>query len=771
MFVVLGAILVVTLLGFAGLALARSDASNSGSILDLRSRDQAAWSGIQLALARMQANPVNTATQLSRFLSDVSTTSTNVRDRFAFTATGFSFEEHNDGHQWYRPLTTLSGTDSTATSVVLLSVDIGTPVAGALQSNGIVVTLQSTGKGRNGDLQTVVASYRMLGISMQQNAASTTTSSVSNALYLSGNLNNTNLGTNIAGDVYVSGNVSLNAPAPIRVAGRFRVNGNFNSNARLTVTGNSWIGGYIYTNSGAPMTFEENLGIGGGFQVMNDSLTVKKSLNVYGSASINWNGTRLIVGDQLFVRDQYFDIGGSVAVRGNAFFGNSLQLRGSAPDTFYGFLGVGGSFNDNIFQSGNLYVLGDLDFTGSRPLDVNGANLYARQNLQMAGSLKQTNSGQIVVDQSARILGGISGIGEGNLSNAISIGDALYLNATNQASYNGGLYAGNRIWMTGTIDGSFSQNTGNSQWNLSSTGSREWSYQNGSVPSTGENPRVRNSSKNNTDARNSLSGSFPTLITPPAGQPYGLTSITIGMSSIDTMTSLAANPPDTFVVSSAKSPAVDAARVRLTDTLCAAAGARTNNWRGEDFNKIYSYLDSLGMLLNGFMVLQIHSSSSLSNVEADSSTGLFTGKAVFIVEKSINVNGKWPGSADSNAIQVVYVRGSGSLGEFGSQKNIYGLVFYENAQSGTQKWGPNSKLFGSMQFANGASLTGNSGNLSISLDQSVFNKISSALPSALRTVNGSSTPTTVTVTYNPTVVVAEQGAATRIQFIRLNAYR
>lgn len=776
MFVVLGAILLVTLLGFAGLAFSEYDARQSGSILDLKSRDEAAWAGIDLALARLQANPVATAQQLSAFLASVAANPTNpsgVVDRFVFTATGFSLAANNTTPQFYAPVYTgqsaANAGDSSAASVRLLSVDIGTPVLGALTTSGIVVTLQSTGRGRKGDLQTVVASYRMLGISPQQNANAIVPASISNALYLSGDMSNTNIGNNIQGDVYVSGNVSLNSPAPQTVNGKFRVNGNFSSNAPLTVSGDSWIGGYIYTNSGAPMTFQGNLGVGSGIGVMNANLTVLKNFNLYGSASGSWNTATLTVGEQLYFREQYKEIGGNLVVGGNAYFDNSLWLRGGATSTFGGYLGVSGDINDNIIENGTVTISGNARFSGTRSLTVRGANLNAQQHAEITGSVSQVNSGRIVIANRARFSNGISGIGNA-VPDAIRIGNSLYLNANSQASFNGGVSVAQMIWMTGSVDASFGENGGNGQWSLDSAGPGVWSYQNPTALSGGQDPRVKHANLNNNLARNSLAGSFPPLFTAPTGQPYGLTGPEINMRDQDTITSLVANPPDTFAVNATQSPAVDAAKVVLTDSICAAAGASNNNWTASDFNKVYNFLRAQGRVLNDYMILQINASSSLGNVS--SAGGTFTGKAVFIIEKNINVNGNWPASENASAIQVIYVRGSGSLGQFGSQGDIYGLIFYANsAGSLTQSWGPNSKLYGAMQFANGANYTGNSGTLSIAIDANVISDISTNLPSALRTVNGANAAPNVNVVINTTVLVPERGAATRIQFLRLSAFR
>lgn len=776
MFVVLGTILLVTLLGFAGLALSRADVSESGSVLDIKSRDQAAWAGLNIALARMQANPVTTASQLSLFLQDVANNvaANDRRDQFVFTATGFSLTPAGNGLQWFPIVDSASAaTDESAVSTRILSIDVGAMDGlGLLQNNGIVVTLQSTGRGRNGQTVTVVGSYRMLGITLSQQVAPITAATITNAMYLSGNLQNTNIGSNFQGDVYVGGNVSLNAGASQTVNGRFRVNGNFSSNAPLVVTQNSWIGGAIETNSGAPMSFRKNLGIGNGFRQMNADLTVDSSLNVYGDTTLgSWNSSSTLrVGKQFFLRNQYVAIQGKVVVGGNAFLWNSISLRGSPPDSFRGYMEIRGNTYDNMLMDSTITVHGDLNVLSPRAITLENVTLLdAKSNAYFGGPVTIRNgSGQVSVGTSATFNSGIAEITPSR-SDAIRIGDAMYLNAIGQRSFNGGVSVRNLLQMRGSLDASFSQNSDNSQWSLDSTGSRRWSYQ-GAMVSGGENPRVRNAILNNTTANNALTTAFPTLITPPSGQPYGLTHSYIGMAAIDTMTSLSANPPDTFVVSATKSPSVDSAKIRVTSTLCAAAGASSDNWTAADFNKVYAYLNSQNKLLNGYMILLIDSLSSLGNFNAPG--GTFTGKAVYIIAKSITVNGNWPASANSNAIQVVYVRGSGSMSGFGSPGDIYGMIYYENNSGNvTQQWGTGAKLYGSMQFANGGSYTGNSGSLTVALDPNVFSDLSTNLPGALRAANGASGAPALQIQTNPTQLQAVHGANTRIQFLRLSEFR
>jgi Tfp pilus assembly protein PilX len=79
MFVVLGTIIVVTLLGFVGLTLAGKDQSQSGDFADLKSTDQVGMAGLQLAINRLTANPANMVTQLNAFITDSRAHSSSIR--------------------------------------------------------------------------------------------------------------------------------------------------------------------------------------------------------------------------------------------------------------------------------------------------------------------------------------------------------------------------------------------------------------------------------------------------------------------------------------------------------------------------------------------------------------------------------------------------------------------------------------------------------------------------------------------------------------------
>lgn len=766
MFVVLGAILFVTLLGVVGLTMAGRDSEESGSLFDMKTRDAAARAGITLALARMQANPAVTMAQLNNFIADSSLSRSSARKNFTFDGAG-SFTLTTGATAPFYILGT--GPDVSAAAVEVVSIDFNQPASGAIvDANGIMITLRSMGRGRNGDQRAAIGTFQLLGLELTQTLVTTSIRTIDNALYVSGDLKNTNIANNATGDVYVSGEVLLNSTAPQNINGRLLVNGVFKSNAALTVTKNSWIGGEVSTNGGAPLRFYKNLGLGGGLGTINTNITVDSNLNIYGSGSITWSGGTISAGKQLYVRNQYMTGTGNIVAGGNAFFYNSISLTGNTPSTFGDGLYVDGNTNTNSFAGGNATVNGNVLFNGNQSITTDGNNTFrAKRNLRAKGSVTVKNNGGFVVDTSARFDLGIADITV-SLSNGISVGDKAYLYANPQyKTSNGGLYAKNALYMKGTVDANFSNGSAPSQWNLSVTGSKIWQYENGSNLGW-PFPRVWNAPHAN--VKTPFVAPFPSLVTVPVGQPYALTSANIGMSAKDTTASLAANPPDTLQIDSA-TPAVKAAMRTLTDAMCLAAGAPTNNWNGPELDSLWVYFQEQGWLYNGYMLLKFDGTSSMSNF---SNAGTFHHKGFFLIEKDINVNGKWPSSANSNCIQVINIRGaSGVVGQFGSQGDFYGVIFVSKNPGGfTQSWGPSSHLYGTMEFAlPGASYTGNSGKLDIAVSPTVISDIMTNLPGALRPSSRNGTTTTQVIATSQTLQMPSGNGATRIQFLRVGEYR
>lgn len=152
----------------------------------------------------------------------------------------------------------------------------------------------------------------------------------------------------------------------------------------------------------------------------------------------------------------------------------------------------------------------------------------------------------------------------------------------------------------------------------------------------------------------------------------------------------------------------------------------------------------------------------------------FNHKALFILTGNSNsINGNWPASASSSAIQVIYFTSTASVSDFGSQGNIYGFIYFNNVVGSAQKWGTNSHLYGAMEFAApGSKFLTNSGNkLVITMDHPTIGNIMTGLPGALRPANSQMATSTKTIATNPRFAIPATVVNPKIQFLRLQEFR
>jgi len=752
MFLVLGIVIFFTMLGFMGLQLADRDSSATGSVLDIRSRDVATRSGVSLALAAMSRTPVTTATELQKFIADSS--SGSPRQWMNFSTSPFAMQSSDPG--WY---VIGSGSDESAVKVRVVSMDIGD--ATGPPSDGVRITLECQAKGRNSDAITVLASYRLMGMQVPLLPVVSATNNF--ALYLNGSLANSNMGNTIVGDVYINGNTSLNGPATMNISGALRVNGDFTTNAPTTATGNSVIGGSLYTNGTGPMTFSKSLVVKGGINTMNANLTVGQNLDVQGTGTGgSWNNTStLTVGGQFWYRSECRDIGGKLAIGGNAFLDGCLRLTGNVAHSFANvYVGRGGGAQDDYLTSGSATVSGVFGdwhtgagatkfYTNSHTLTING-------NMLVTSPAEQQNGGQIWVKGNAQFL---SGIGLINAASGIRVDGTTYINASNQmGNFNGGMSLGNDLTMKGSVNDTFGGKFTGIAWAFQvAAPSKVWKYERSSCLSTIPDPRVTNSSKTNATACNAVGTiatpaalfSAPTPVPPSA---YGADSFST--HDLDLAATQTWNQPLSTDISKVTG-IVDL----ISDSLV-AAGANTDNLTASDFNKIYARFKKA----NGWMVVRVGASSSIGSISAPA--GTFSGKALWIIEKTVNVGGNWPGSTATTDYQFLWVRGTGNLASFGSPANFSGYVRFDNAFNGQMQWGTVT-MTGAIHFAGGgSSVTGNgSANLTINNSQAIFDAINSTFPGVLSdpTGGGGGASTTSTRT-----LAARQN---KLQFVPIGEYR
>ena len=116
MMVMLGVIVLVTIGGLGIMAITNGETLMAGSFLDMRTKENAARSGLRDAIARMRERPTNTVRQLQVFLDDSVTTTPHAW----FVPVGDSFRLENSRPD-YQPL----GDDGSGFRVRLLGIDPG----------------------------------------------------------------------------------------------------------------------------------------------------------------------------------------------------------------------------------------------------------------------------------------------------------------------------------------------------------------------------------------------------------------------------------------------------------------------------------------------------------------------------------------------------------------------------------------------------------------------------------------------------------------------
>lgn len=859
MMVVLGVVVFFTMMGFMGLEMASKDSEVSGSLLDIKSKESAAWGGLNLALGAMQTDPANTAAQLQKFIADSSVAASGKRQWLSFSGGTFSLVSSEPGF-----FVLGSGGDRSGIKVRIVSMDIN-GASGINDGSGIPITLECIGQGRNGQQLKILATYKMIGLDVPVQTTTTAGGSPSYALYLNGNLSNSNVGTTVTGNVYIGGAFTGNSAGPQVILGDLKVNGGYTSNATLTVTGNAWIGGDLNLNTSSPMTFNGSLGVGGSFGTINSNITVSEYMNVYGPkpTTTNWGASvKLRVGRQLYIAQDPQTIGasvvvGTIATPGSAYFG--AGFNSTAADTIRGDLVVASSAARPSSIGNNTIVTGFAGFldvgTGAGGISITGpsAKLAVTGNARFDGTVNQPTSGGtapiLSVGGDAEFNGGISEICNAS-ANAISVGGKTFMrstatvpirtNASSGCRMNGGgggLTLGNELTLTGTIDGSFGQRftagTAN-RWTFSAAAPvKTWRYYatggscagspatgtgyastptsstTGGVAGTfpfygGDAPRVALATTSNSAACNSapltlaiptvanyagfFSSNSPVRLTDPVGLA--------AMSRLDTLGSVADNPPDTLYVDSIHSPAAYAKMRTLTAAIQTAAGITGSFGTLTDvnfFNKLFAYFSSQGWLYNGYMVVRVAGAQAV-NLPAGTGFAAFNGKALWVLDGTgnnwyaVDAKGVWPSSATSANIQVIHVMNGIKFQNFGiatpagAAGTMYGFVYYapdltslgwyKSAHNDVGGSVTNGTIEGAIEVAHSGTISTWVGKYVINQNPAVFTDITSKLPgvfhvSKVATGGGGGGPTTTGST--KTLVV--RSTSKSLQFTRVGEFR
>lgn len=791
MLMVLGVVVFFTMLGFMGLETAGKDSQVSGNLVDIKTKEEAAWGGLNLAIGAMQSNPAATVAQLQAFIADSSTSAKHQWFQFAGGSFGLV-----TGKPALYSLAAGSG-DPSGVFVRLVALDIG----GAMGSDtgaGITITLESTGQGRNGDQLTIISSYRILGIDVPLQTTTTLASLPTNALYLNGTLPALNTGIQTDGGMYTSGNFSGNINGALVIRNKLRVGGNVDlaSGSGLTVDSNAYIGGFLNVNSGNPLTFRQNLGVGRGLFNINDSLHVDGNLNVYGTCLFSsWAPPSvsikpiLRVGGQLWIKDEYLNPASGIYVSGPAFFSNSFQTSASCAstlwcvDSFYTRLQVAGDININNI-SGNVSADFAL-FTGTQQVVIGttgSPNMTVVHDFNaVGGSVSFPGMGTLRVGGITQICSGVAPYGFnpawGSTSAlALQTKGKLYMKA-----YAGGqTNPGSKLdaFDTVTVNGALPSGTFGSWDALAIPAQKVFRNQNAAATMPGGQ-----------NFNSSTAYAFPPTIPPVA--PKYLSQL--GVPASDTAVDLASNPPDTLklsgtgVVKDWNSSVVNFSGVYSAVTPAIASTAALT---GANLTSLYNYLKGQGKLSSGstgYMLVRLDIPIGFSS----SATSRFSGKAMFIVDASVQVNYNWPASNGATDYQIIYVpsspppsscsvcTGGGWLADIGTPGPFYGYLDIEKTlgMNVNMRWGTPTNWYGAISFGfKPNTVQGNGGAAGSGLNillkdpatQAMFNDLSSQL-GILRAAGGTVSAGGTTTTSSRTLVL--RGPASSVQFVRLGEYR
>jgi len=753
MMMALGAILLVTALGVTSLTLASSDNKQSGSTLDIKISEEAAMAGLREVLGRMEANPVTAVAQLQQYVNELDKT---------------------PKHEWFVPSGTTIGLSTTEPSPYaidgttnawkarLLGVDVG-GAHGTTSDRGIQLAIEVEGYGRNGAVRRMIGTYRMRGISIDvvQNTPGATDQY---ALYVNGTMGNSTIAINIKGDVYVSGDVFLDAGTgnKLVIDSSLRAAGNFKPLSEVIVKGNAYIGGCIDQGAHGTTTFLANLGVKGGYCTLSAPFSVGGSFNLYGANGTNWTSAVSVGGEQFYVRDQTWNISAKTTVSaGSAFFAKSvvtgtdgmavqqdLEVGGTAAATLGGTVSVGGqagfrnSGGVSFLSAGSIQ--GDAYFAS--PLSVGttkAATLFVGGNAFMAKGIANIKTTSFQVNKDVRIDATSQGtFGKDNILTA----------STGTLTMNGG------------VASTFGSNS-NERWVV-----KFWSYQN-PTQLTGTGARINSTGSPPTPN----TGAYPTgpwrttsLSTlvgiAPQRTPKALADPSVpnlGYAVKDTMVDLKDNMPNEVYMG----PTLEDAMVKMSEIWTSAGlpAPSTSTYALTDkmYNRLYDYLDAHDQLYNGYMVVLID-----KNLTMDCSSPIepFHGKALLVVESKISadptkVSESWAPSKTDTNIQVLYVRGAGEILDFGipeaSPYDFYGYIHYENNFKGNHAWFEDSKMHGSIYMAGAdANILGaNKSRLTLIYDQDVMTDIQNNL--SLIWAYGTKPDDNVTETSNRTLSLKE----------------
>lgn len=705
MFVVMGVIVVISMLGYVGIQLAKGDADQSGSAADLKSQRMTAIGGLNMAVARLQKSDVDIVNAINDFKASVGTGS--VKEWLDFGGSSIKVTSSDPG---FAPL---GGDANSSYKVRILGIEaIGT-------ASTLDITLESSGKGRSGDVHTAVATYRMSGLNSR---LSTTSKGPSNAILSTGGFSSSGANTpmDVDGGIYSGGGQLRLQPSSGSVSTKVRSNGSMLLNNDITLAENSVVRNL--TLNGGSATFQRNLVVLGDLGI-NKTLTVKGSMIFSGQTLSGFRSNLIEIGKDLLVDTRRFVTEGPLTVGATGSTDSRVWFNAGVDISQTGTRTINGSVyirNTDGAADGlrDFTITQDLRYEGSIPgatLRFNTTSVsrdfYAEQPI-VGGSSSMANGNGLSVAGRSVVLKGMT---ENNGQSHVFSGNT-YWKATSQAGLNGSLTFNGTVSMNGTMASDWA-----GKWAFG-TGPKTWSYQASSCASMLDKLQILNASSNS--CRTSAEvvpdwvASTPAVITPTS---LGFTAADMDLDPASAVNASSNVNDGNFPSGFLTGPAVWSTLKSKHNAACGIGDAPDaadikciyDRERAEWTSNKSGYNGALYAGTDGqhkFLVINI--TGNWMNMQANQviPKGVHV---MFLINAGLTVNKNWFTNAEGST-QIVYVLSAPT--NFGWNGTIYGFIQFNLPTAWDIQLSGDMKLYGALENRGAAQLQPNSGTLTISIN-------------------------------------------------------
>lgn len=265
LFGVLILIVIFTLLGVGAVTLAHRESQNSGSILDIKSRQAGAYAGLVYALGEFQRDPQNFAELLEKWRTKSVSIYGSPPLGKPLPPLYLSFDPAGGKVALTRTKPAPFTVPGSAYKIVVELDGVQVPAPNSTADP--VIVLRATGTGRSGDEQTVLGAYAVRNIRLGGGGGGANLP-ITHPFFIQGSDGatwNNKIETN-GGDVFIGGSMYFNAATQlIRIRnGGLKIRGDmrWSANVTISVDSSSWVKGNLSVED-ATVTFRKHLMVDG----------------------------------------------------------------------------------------------------------------------------------------------------------------------------------------------------------------------------------------------------------------------------------------------------------------------------------------------------------------------------------------------------------------------------------------------------------------------------------------------------------------------------